>query len=72
MSSEENLVVDEQRAAALVGLSITELRQLARLNEMGRACTGSEGADSSRPRSPLLFTYAELARLGFLAARSSD
>jgi len=56
--------IDERRAAILIGLSMGELRQLARQAALGHTVT-SESCEQ------LFFTYEELCRLCLLAARSN-
>jgi len=55
--------VTEHRAAALLGLSMTEIRRFSRLSGLGHLEPGDRGE--------LVFTYEELRRLCLLAAQSS-
>jgi len=55
----------ERRAAALLGLTTMELRQLSRLSGLGHL----EKSDSSEQ---MVYTYDELRRLGLLAAQALD
>lgn len=57
-------IVDERRAAVLLGLPLPELRWFSRL--LGLGCTQGN-ADSSR----IVFTYEELKRLSSAAAASA-
>jgi hypothetical protein len=55
-------VVDEERAAALLGFSLEQLRQLCEQSGLGQR---TEGRDSEQK----LFTYEELYRLCRWVAR---
>jgi tryptophanyl-tRNA synthetase len=56
--------VSEHRAAALLGLSMTEIRRFSRLSGLGHLEQGDRGEQ-------VVFTYEELRRLCLLAAQSS-
>ncbi len=56
--------VPEQRAAVLLGLSMTEIRRFSRLTGLGHLEKGDRGEQ-------VVFTYDELQRLCLLAAQSS-
>jgi hypothetical protein len=56
--------VEEQHAAVLLGLSMTEIRRFSRLTGIGRLEMGERGEQ-------VVFTYDELRRLCLLAAQSS-
>jgi hypothetical protein len=56
--------VTEHRAAALLGLSMTEIRRFSRLSGLGHLEPGDRGEQ-------VVFTYEELRRLCLLAAQSS-
>lgn len=56
--------VGEQRAAVLLGLSMTEIRRISRLAGLGRLENDDRGEQ-------VVFTYAELQRLCLFAAQSS-
>jgi hypothetical protein len=64
MSTNAQEQVNEHRAAALLGLSMTEIRRFARLCGIGRLEKGDRGEQ-------VVFTYEELRRLCLLAAQSS-
>lgn len=51
-----NAVIDESRAAFLLGLPRDQLRQICELSGLGREEVGDIGG-------PLLFTYEELHKL---------
>jgi hypothetical protein len=56
--------VEEQHAAVLLGLSMTEIRRFSRLTGIGRLEMGERGEQ-------VVVTYDELRRLCLLAAQSS-
>src|SRR6266436_3690161 len=56
--------VGERRAAALLGLTATEIRRFSRLSGLGHLEKGDRGEQ-------VVFTYEELRRLCLLAAQSS-
>ncbi len=56
--------VGEHRAAALLGLAMTEIRRFSRLSGLGHLEKGDRGEQ-------VVFTYEELRRLCLLAAQSS-
>jgi hypothetical protein len=56
--------VEEQHAAILLGLPMTEIRRFSRLNGIGHLEVGDRGEQ-------VVFTYEELRRLCLLAAQSS-
>ena len=56
--------IGEQRAAALLGLTATEIRCYWRLSGLGHLETSDRGEQ-------VVFTYEELRRLCLLAAQSS-
>ena len=64
MSTNIREQVTEHRAAALLGLSMTEIRRFARLCGLGRLEKDDRGEQ-------VVFTYEELRRLCLLAAQSS-
>ena len=64
MSTSIQEQVNEHRAAALLGLSMTEIRRFSRLSGLGRLEKGDRGEQ-------VVFTYDELWRLCLLAAQSS-
>jgi hypothetical protein len=64
MSTKTQEQVNEHRAAALLGLSMTDIRRFARLGGIGRLEKGDRGEQ-------VVFTYEELRRLCLLAAQSS-
>jgi hypothetical protein len=57
-------MVDEKRAAALLGLAIPELRWFSRMLGLGQR---QEGGNASQ----VVFTYEELKRLSSAAAAST-
>ncbi len=57
-------IVDERRAAVLLGLTLPELRWFSRLLGLGNR---QESGDASR----IFFTYEELKRLSSVAAASA-
>jgi hypothetical protein len=57
-------MVDEKRAAALLGLAIPELRWFSRMLGLGQT-------QESGNASQVLFTYEELKRLSSAAAASA-
>jgi len=61
-NSQEPLKVDEERAAALLGLSTPQLRRLSAETGLGRP-KPDNGSESR------VFTYAELYRMCRLAAQ---
>jgi hypothetical protein len=61
---EPNAIVDEHRAAVLLGITPPELRWFSRLLGLGREL---ETGDASR----IFFTYEELKRLSTAAAASA-
>lgn len=60
-----NSVVDEQRAAALLGLALPELRWFSRMLGLGRR---QEAGSATQ----VVFTYEELKRLSCEAAASDE
>jgi hypothetical protein len=56
--------VEEQHAAVLLGLPMTEIRRFSRLTGIGHLEMGDRGEQ-------VVFTYDELRRLCLLAAQSS-
>jgi hypothetical protein len=64
MATNSQEQVSEHRAAALLGLSMTEIRRFSRLSGLGRLEKGDRGEQ-------VVFTYDELRRLCLLAAQSS-
>jgi len=59
-----NVIVDEHRAAVLLGLTHPELRWFSRVLGLGRK---HESGDASQ----IVFTYEELKRLSSAAAASA-
>jgi hypothetical protein len=57
--------VEEQRAAALLGLPMEDLRRYSRVAGLGHLENGERGEQ-------MVFTYEELRRLCLLAAQSSQ
>ena len=64
MSANIQEQVSEHRAAALLGLSMTDIRRFSRLSGLGHLEHGDRGEQ-------VVFTYEELRRLCLLAAQSS-
>jgi len=56
--------VAEDRAAVLLGLTMTEIRSFSRISGLGHLESGDRGEQ-------MVFTYDELQRLCLLAAQSS-
>ena len=57
-------LVEEDRAAVLLGLPMTEIRRFSRMSGLGHLEKGDRGEQ-------VVFTYEELRRLCLLAAQSS-
>lgn len=70
----ENPVIEERQAAALIGLSVVEIRYLARRNDLGHPRQGRKAAAGPGEDEVcgLVFTPRELIELSFLAACSND
>lgn len=56
--------VEEDRAAVLLGLPMSEIRRFSRISGLGHLEKGDQGEH-------VVFTYDELQRLCLLAAQSS-
>ena len=69
MSSTSSTLVDDRRAAVLLGISYADIRMLSRQAGIGHVSTesGATAADGCAER--IVFTYDELHRLCLLAAR---
>lgn len=61
--------IDERRAAVLIGLPIAELRRLSRLNGLGHVHLQPGEPAPQASDAGLVFTYEELTKLCFVAAR---
>lgn len=62
--------IDEQQAAALIGLPVAELRSLSLRNACGRPREEAWAGPGACPEhAPLVFTSEELRKLSFFAAR---
>ena len=57
-------IIDERRAAVLLGLTLPELRWFSRLLGLGRV-------PDNGPASRMCFTYEDLKRLSSVAAASA-
>ena len=57
-------LVEEDRAAVLLGLPMAEIRRFSRISGLGHMEKGDQGEH-------VVFTYDELQRLCLLAAQSS-
>ena len=57
-------LVEEERAAVLLGLPMAEIRRFSRISGLGHLEKGDRGEH-------VVFTYDELQRLCLLAAQSS-
>ncbi len=57
-------LVEEDRAAVLLGLPMVEIRRFSRISGLGHLEKGDQGEH-------VVFTYDELQRLCLLAAQSS-
>ena len=65
MRNESQTRYDEHSAAALIGLSVQDLRRLAHQGGIGHSVTSGE-------TEQLVFSYPELLELSLRAARGAD